>query len=88
MTFSRLTMVGAVLAMLCQLAVADPSAANRIANNKRLQPPSSAAFHQQYQQLAGQPADSKLYQRFVQRWQAAKADGWLLDVQTFINAPG
>lgn len=85
---SKWMMLAAAAAVMSQVAMADPAAANRIAYNKRLQPPSSATFQQQYQQLAGKPADDKLYQTFVKRWQAAKADGWLLDVQTFINAPG
>lgn len=77
-----------VLGVASQLAWADPAAANRIAQSKQLQPVSEVHFKQQYQQLASKPASSQQYQQYLKRWRAAKADGFLLDVNTFVQTEG
>lgn len=77
-----------VLGVVCQVAMADPAAANRIAHSKQLQPVSEAHFKQQYQALANKPAGSQHYAQYLKRWRAAKADGFVLDVNTFVQTEG
>lgn len=81
-------MLGGALVLACQLVMADPSAANRIAANKALKPLSQTEFRQQYSELSRNLADAARYNKYLKRWQDAKADGWLLDVRTFARTEG
>lgn len=74
---------GAALLLMAQLAWADPSAANRIAESKSLKPLTQQVFSSQYQQHTNKKASAEVYQKYLKRWQAAKADGFILDVKTF-----
>lgn len=74
---------GAALLLMTQLAWADPAAANRIAHSKSLKPLSEKVFVLQYQQHTNKKASAETYQKYLKRWEAAKADGFILDVKTF-----
>lgn len=84
----KVWMAGLVLGLVCQSVMADPAAANRIAQSKSYKPLTQKEFHLQYTSLSGKAAQDDLYPKYVKRWHAAKADGFLLDVNTFVISAG
>lgn len=72
-----------LLALTSSVVWADPPAARRLAANSAIQPPSEAAFLRDYQRRQHVVNGRAQYQAFMQRWRAAKADGWLLDAASY-----
>ncbi|MFN4237884.1 MAG: hypothetical protein ACK4FZ_11685 [Vogesella sp.] len=72
-----------LLALASTAAWADPPAARRLAANPAIEPPSEAAFLRDYQRRQHVVNGHAQYHAFLQRWRAAKADGWLLDAASY-----